>query len=490
MTPDAAPRAGTDAEAGRAAPPPITTSPPVGLGQRLLHVVYDLTIGVVWLTTLPLCLLIGVARPALARKALSLSTFGLVKLPPPDPERPRVLVHGVSVGEIKASQSLVAALSAHHEVVVSAFSDTGLQVAGQLFPDTTIVRYPFDFRPLVSRFWRRVRPDYVLLVELEAWPCFLRAANRRGAPVAVVSGRITERSYRRYRMFGSLPEFGRISLFAAQDEAYAARFTSLAASDERVLVTGNVKVDGLNAERSDTDRKAVEELRRVAGLDGDGGPEFVVVAGSTHEPEEVAFVEAMREHVPDARLVLVPRHPERCPRVVDDLAGVLGSDARPERLSLLRDEGRTCPPDRPLVVDTIGELERVYGLADAVFIGGSLIPHGGQNMMEPASQGLPVLYGPHVQNFLRETETLEASGAARRVADADALGREMARLRGDEATRRAMGEAGRAAVAAGRGATQATLEALRERCGLAAAGTGPTSATGRQGAPTRLSSGN
>ncbi|MEM9383338.1 MAG: glycosyltransferase N-terminal domain-containing protein, partial [Planctomycetota bacterium] len=438
MTPDAAPRAGTEAETGRAAPLPITASPRVGLRQRLLQLAYDLTIGLVWFVTLPVCVVLGVFRPALARKALSLSTVGLTRLPPPDPARPRVLVHGVSVGEIKASQSLVAALSAHHEVVVSAFSDTGLEVAGQLFPDTTIVRYPFDFRPLVSRFWRRVRPDYVLLVELEAWPCFLRAANRRGAPVAVVSGRITPRSFRRYRMFGSLPEFGRISLFAAQDEAYAERFATLAGSSDRVLVTGNVKVDGLNADRSEADRAAVAELRPIAGLEG-AADAFVVVAGSTHEPEEVAFVRAVREYVPDARLVLVPRHPERCPGVVDDLAELLGEDARPERLSLLRDEGRTCAPGRPLVVDTIGELERVYGLADAVFIGGSLIPHGGQNMMEPAAQGLPVLYGPHVQNFLRETETLEASGAALRVPDADALGRELARLRADADERRAMG---------------------------------------------------
>ncbi|MDG1983448.1 MAG: glycosyltransferase N-terminal domain-containing protein [Planctomycetota bacterium] len=451
--------------AEQATPGPITSSPSVGLGRRALQMVYDVAIGLVWALMLPLFLVAGLARPRLARKALSLSTFGLCKLPPSAPRRERVLVHGVSVGEIKASQSLVHALSERYEVVVSAFSDTGMQVAGQLFPELQVVRYPFDFAPLVARFWRRVRPDFVLLVELEAWPCFLRAANRRGAPVAVVSGRITEQSFRRYKLFGALPEFGRVSLFAAQDEAYAARFAALAGSGERVLVTGNVKVDGLRGAREGPRRPALARLREQFGLRAEEASSFVIVAGSTHEPEELAFVEAARAALPEARLVLVPRHPERAQGVSEALSEAL--DEEPELLSELRLAGRSADPRRPLIVDTIGELEEIYGVADAVFIGGSLIPHGGQNMMEPAAQGVPVVYGPHVDNFLHETELLESAGAALRVPDARRLGSALVELAQKPELRQRMGEAGRRVLLAERGATGATLEALRARIGLA-----------------------
>ncbi|MEM8711259.1 MAG: glycosyltransferase N-terminal domain-containing protein [Planctomycetota bacterium] len=424
---------------------------------------------------LPLFLLCGLFRPRMAKKALSLSTWGLVRLPRSTATHPRVLVHGVSVGEIKASQSLVAALRDRYEVIVSAFSDTGLQVARQLYPDLEIVRYPFDFFPLVQRFWRRVGPDFVLLMELEAWPCFLRAANRNGAPVAVVSGRITPESFRRYRMFGQVPEFERISLFAAQDQAYAARFSALARSSERVVVTGNVKADGLRIEADEEEVAALRSLRAAAGE-----PEFVILAGSTHEPEELLFVRAavaaLEKVGRPAKLIVVPRHPERSGGVASAIeeeapaqwGGALGGRAvGVERLSQLRERGDSGSQGSILIVDTIGELERLYGLADIVFIGGSLIPHGGQNMMEPAAQGCAVVYGPHVQNFLNETAMLEKAGAARRVGDAAGLQAAIADLVVDLDLRLRMGDAARQAVKGERGATKATLEALRERCGLA-----------------------
>lgn len=457
---------GAAGEPSVAAPPPLTSSPPVGPGQWILQRIYDVAIGVVWLGLAPLFLVGGLLKPRLARKALSLSTMGLPKLGPPDPERPRVLVHGVSVGEIKAAQSIVAALGERNEVIVSAFSDTGLQVAGQLFPDTTIVRYPFDFLPLVRRFWSRIRPDHVLLMELEAWPCFLREANRHGAPVAVVSGRITEESFRRYRMFGSLPEFGRISLFAAQDEVYAARFRKLARSGARVMVTGNVKIDGLQPRGTRESDPAFARLLEETGLADLEDPPLVVVAGSTHEPEERLFIEAAVQAVPVGRLIVVPRHPERSPAVAATLGQLLPQDQAPQRLSELRAGEGAVDVRRPLVIDTIGELERLYGLADLVFIGGSLIEHGGQNMMEPAAQGRPVLYGPHVSNFAEETALLEGAGAAIRVGNPDELARELGRLAGDPEARARMGEAGRRALLEERGATRATLAALAERCGL------------------------
>jgi len=444
--------------------------------MRALNLVYDLVLGVGFAIVLPLVLTVGMLRPRLVRKALSLSTWRLPKLPPP--QRPRVLVHGVSVGEIKASQSLVRALRARHEVVVSAFSDTGLEVARQLYPDLQVVRFPIDFLPLVRRFWRRIRPHQVLLMELEAWPCFLREANRRGAPVSIVSGRITDRSFARYRVFGALPQFERISLFAVQDETYADRFATLTGSRDRIVVTGNVKVDGLRLGVAPRDAR-FEELARLAG----GAPgQRVLVAGSTHEPEERWVLDAFRAADPGARIILVPRHPERADSLEASLAEVgsagagqpgnrdpetHAAGARPQRLSRLR-KGEAPDPSRPLLVDTIGELERVYALADIVFVGGSLVPHGGQNMLEPAAQGKPVLYGPHTGNFVQETTLLERAEAALRVADVEALRAAVAELLRDPERAHAMGARAVLAVERQRGATEATLRALAERTGLEA----------------------
>ncbi|MEZ6016582.1 MAG: glycosyltransferase N-terminal domain-containing protein [Planctomycetota bacterium] len=434
--------------------PPITSPPKATGGMHVLYVVYDCALGLIWALLLPVFLLLGLAKPRLARKALSLSTVGLPRLP--SPAKPRVLVHGVSVGEVKASQSLVRALRERYDVVISAFSDTGLEVARQLYPDLIVVRFPIDFVPLVRRFWRRIRPHHVLLMELEAWPCFLREANRRGAPVSIVSGRITEHSFARYRLFGALPQFDRISLFAVQDETYAERFASLVGTRARIVVTGNVKVDGLRLGPAPRDER-FDALARLAG----GAPgQRVLVAGSTHEPEERLVLDAFRAADPSARIVLVPRHPDRADELEASLA-----DARPQRLSRLR-AGEAPDAARPLMVDTIGELERVYALADIVFVGGSLIRHGGQNMLEPAAQGKCVLYGPHTDNFVQETTLLERAGGARRVADAAALAVAVRELVADPAEARAMGERAVLAVERQRGATEATLHALAERAGL------------------------
>jgi 3-deoxy-D-manno-octulosonic-acid transferase len=196
----------------------------------------------------------------------------------------------------------------------------------------------------------------------------------------------------------------------------------------------------------------------------------VVVAGSTHEPEERELVRVWREHLPGTRLVLVPRHPGRAPgvvRAIDEQGG--GA----QLLSELR-AGTPPAPERPAVVDTIGELATIYGLADVVFVGGSLVPHGGQNVLEPAALGRPVVHGPHMANFVQEAALLERAGASRTAPDADALGPLLAGLLADPALRERMGRAGREAVAAQRGALARTLGAL-ERHGLLDPG-GPSAA--------------
>ncbi|QDU67908.1 3-deoxy-D-manno-octulosonic acid transferase [Engelhardtia mirabilis] len=436
---------------------PIVADPNPELARQALHAVYDLA----WLVGLVL------GSPWLAWRSLRSSAFrrmvleraGL-RVPRLSSDGPtRMLVHGVSVGEIKAAQALVARARETHpelEVVLCTTTDTSQEVARGLFPDLRVVRFPADPTPIVRRFFDRVRPDLVVLMELEIWPNFLRAANRRGIPVAVVNGRITERSYPRYRLFRSVfPQFNRISLFCVQSEIYASRFRRLQVDPARVHVTGNIKIDGLRVGR-------VEPGAGLAALLGSSDGRAVLVAGSTHAPEERMVAEAWRDSVPKARLILVPRHPERAPEVVRELTAI---GLPPQRLTALR-AGEEPDPSRPVIVDTIGELEAVFGLADVAFVGGSLMPHGGQNVLEPAAQGLPVLFGPHMQNFVSEVALLKEHGGCLQVADAAELGRVVAQLLTDPEAAGALGRAGAEVVRAQRGATDATWARLAGCFGL------------------------
>jgi 3-deoxy-D-manno-octulosonic-acid transferase len=435
----------------RSYPPAIRGDPDPGLLRDLLHGLYDLlwlafaVLGAPWLVWK------SARQPGFARMVRERLGAGLGALP--RRTRPRVLVHGVSVGEVKAARSLVAALEAAHpelEVVLSCTTNTGLEMAQKLYPTHRAVRFPADLSPVVRRFLAAVDPALVILVELEVWPNFLRECNREGRPVAVVNGRIARESHRRYLVFRRvLPEFNRISLFCVQSAEYARRFGMLGIDPARVCVTGNVKFDGLRTGPAEADEGLARFVQPEPGRQ-------VLVAGSTHHPEEELVARAARRGAPAARLVLVPRHPARCAEIVVALgaAGIVT-----QRLTELR-AGAALDARLPLVVDTIGELERVYALADLVFVGGSLVPHGGQNMLEPAAQGKPVLFGPHVDNFDQEAALLLAAGACRKVADAAELERELTRLFADADERARMGRAGIEAVAAQTGATRLTLAAL------------------------------
>jgi len=441
----------------RTLPPPLERDPNPGVVRAVLHGCYDL----LWF------LAIGLSAPWWLGRSLFDAPFrgmvlrrltvGLPKARSADGKK-RILIHGVSVGEVKASQALVEGLRRDHpdwEVVVCTTTNTGLEVARKLFAGLEVVGFPIDVGFLVRRFLRRTRPDCVVLIELEIWPNFLRWANRYGIPIAVVNGRITEGSFGNYLYFRSaLPQFNRISLFCAQDESYAQRFAGLARTDERIVVTGNIKVDGLKTGAVEP----AEELRRLVGP---APGQTVVVAGSTHEREEVWVVEACRQCAHDLRIVLVPRHPDRTRDVVRALEAI---GEQPQLLTRLRAGAEAPAPSRPVVVDTIGELEQIYGLADVVFIGGSLIDHGGQNMLEPAAQGKPVIYGPSVQNFAQEAAMLERAGASRKVEGATELGPALAQLLDDPGARDRMAQAGIEVVEAQRGATELTLAALARHC--------------------------
>jgi 3-deoxy-D-manno-octulosonic-acid transferase len=437
-------------------PPPIVQDPNAGLLRSGLHAFY----GALWWTAIVLGSLWWVPRSIYDRQFREMVRgrlgLGLPRAPGPG-DRQRILIHGVSVGEVKAAQALVLGLEEQRpdlEVIISTVTDTGYQVAKELYEGRRVVRFPADPGLIVRRFLRRVAPQSVILLELEIWPNFLRAANELGIPVGVVNGRITAESFRSYRLFRNLlPQFNRISLYCVQVEEYGRRFADLGGARDRILVTGNVKADSLGTGRVEPGPDLRALLSPTAG-------QLVLTAGSTHDDEELRLVRAWQESFPTARLVLVPRHPQRAAELTQALAGI---GVRPQLLSALR-VGQTPDPARPAIVDSIGELEQVYGLSDLVFIGGSLVPHGGQNMLEPASQGLPVVYGPHVENFAVEAGLLEEAGASLRLSSPGELAASLYELISDEPRRRAMAHAGLAVVETQKGATRRTLMALEARC--------------------------
>jgi 3-deoxy-D-manno-octulosonic-acid transferase len=441
----------TEIQAAQGALRSIRRDPLGGPRAALLHGLYDGAWLAAGLLSAPWWLWRGAREPAFRR--LLEERGGRCPVPPPT-ERPRVLIHGVSVGEIKGAASLVGRLTRERpdlDPVLSAITDTGLAMARQQYPGLEAIRFPFDQSWLVRRFLCELKPAAIVLIELEVWPNVLREANRMGIPVAVVNGRITERSFGRYRLLERLcPQFRRVSLFCAQTPAYAERFAGLGVPRERIRVTGNVKVDGLRVGRADPG----DELRRLLG-GREGQPLWV--AGSTHAPEERWLVEAWAQGCRGARLVLVPRHPRRAAEICAELTA---QGWPPQRLSDLRSGLEAPDPSRPALVDSIGELERIYGLADLVFVGGSLIPHGGQNLLEPAAQGIPVLHGPSMQNFLQEAQLLREAGASRQVGSGGELARAAAELLADPERCRTMGLAGKAAVERQQGATEATWRAL------------------------------
>jgi 3-deoxy-D-manno-octulosonic-acid transferase len=375
-------------------------------------------------------------------------------------ERPCLWFHAVSVGEVLLLRPLVAEMARRRpnwEVVISTTTTTGLAVARRTFPELITFYAPSDFSWATRRAMGQIRPAVLALVELELWPNLIRSAKRAGAKVAIINARLSARSYRGYRYLRRPlgTTLRRIDVVAAQDDDYARRFVELGVPEERVSVTGSVKYDGLESDRNNARTRT---LRNELGL---SHSDLVFVAGSTMEGEEAAALAAYRaarlQH-PRLRLVLVPRHAERFDSVADWLASSGESVVRRSQLTLRPAQSPVAIRDSIILIDTIGELAAVWGLADVAFVGGSLHRgRGGQNMMEPAAYGASVLFGPHTSNFRETVEQLLARNAARRVADANELVLRLQEALDDPEAAAARGEAGRSFVLAQHGASGRTL---------------------------------
>ena len=377
-------------------------------------------------------------------------------------DHPCLWFHAVSVGEVLLLRPLVREMARRRpnwEVVISTSTSTGLAVARRVYPDLVTFYAPLDFSWSTRRAIARIRPTVLALVELELWPNLIRAAKRSGAKVAIINARLSSRSYRGYRSLRRplSPTLGSIDIVAAQNSEYARRFVDLGIPSHRISVTGSVKYDGLESDRNNVKTR---ELRQLLGL---ATTDLVFVAGSTMEGEEAAVLAAYntarRQHR-GLRLILVPRHAERFEAVERLLKQ--NNETVIRRSQVKRPVSRTGGAPPPIVlIDTIGELGAIWGLADVAFVGGSLLAgRGGQNMMEPAAYGASVMFGPHIANFRETVDQLLKHKAARQVADAEELTRGLLDDLDDPESAAARGAAGREYVLAQHGAAGRTLAEL------------------------------
>lgn len=377
--------------------------------------------------------------------------------------RPVIWLHAVSVGEALASRPLLKALRRRHPghaLVMSATTETGRALASTFPENDLCIYFPFDFLPGVRRALDRVRPDLVIIMETEIWPNFTAEAHRRGIPLLLANGRISDRSFRGYRRFSwffhqSLRRFSRLCMQSADD---AQRIIAIGAPPERVLVSGNLKYDIPTRTISPEERK---ELRQHYAIPLEL---TVITAASTHAGEEEPIIRCYGELLKeksDLFLVLVPRHPERC----NEVAALLQRSGIPYRCRTELGEGGSpqFAGGEVLLVDRIGELMGLYTLSDLAFVGGSLVPTGGHNLLEPASVGVATLFGPHTINFREITALVLACGAGVRVESGDGLAAACRGLLEDADLRRRMGANGQAMVKENGGATERHMRVIADR---------------------------
>ncbi len=377
----------------------------------------------------------------------------------PEHREPVIWVHAVSVGEVLAVAGLVEELQkrfSQHRIFVSTTTDTGQALARKRFGETNVFYFPMDFGFAIRPYLRALQPWLVVIAETEFWPNFLRLAHVSGARIAVVNGRISDRSWPRYRRFRGLLRrlLENVDLFLAQTQEDATRLLDIGARPERVRVTGNLKFDA-----PAPDPPAIVENLRSSIAASSAGP--VLVCGSTVEDEEPlllkAFENVLVQH-PRAVMVLAPRHPERFPAVTALLEQML---IRFFRRSTWNGESLAAGV---LLLDTIGELSALYALADIAFVGGSLVPRGGHNIIEPAQHGVATVVGNHTENFRDIVRLFQGRDAVRIVGPAE-LPLVWLELLANDAGRKALGQRAAETMRSQVGATARTAEELQQLLG-------------------------
>src|ERR1044072_1615671 len=376
-----------------------------------MYFIYSLLLGLGFLVLIPLFLLDSFGHGKYV--AGFHERLGSIS-PLPNDGRPVVWIHCVSGREAQAARALVAGSGEQHpnnRIVVSTTTMTGQTLAREVFKHDAakVVYFPFDWRWVVRRSLKAIRPGAVLVMETELWPGFLRECQQQKMPVAILNGRLSEQSFRRYRLIRGFMKrvVGSLSLAIMQTEADAERLRLLGMDPAKTLVSGSLKFDA--GTRTLTDSLTVE-LRDRFDLGEANSDRPLILAASTHEPEEVILLNSLRQVISKSglqpRLMIAPRHPERFSEVADLI-----------RATGLPRTKRSATPDAGdrqagvILLDSIGELHSVYSLAAIVFVGGSLAKTRGHKVLEPAAVGVPVVVGPHTYNFQSIVETFVAANA-------------------------------------------------------------------------------
>ncbi|HMP17121.1 MAG TPA: 3-deoxy-D-manno-octulosonic acid transferase, partial [Gemmatales bacterium] len=366
----------------------------------------------------------------------------------------RIWLHAVSVGEVLLLKPVLEKLQQqypHDTLYLSVTTVTGREVAEKTYPSLNIVWFPFDFSWAVRRALNLIQPDLMILAELELWPNFIREAHRRSIPIVVINGRISEKSFRGYlRLRGLMSSLlRRIDRFAVQEALHAERLQKLGMPGERISVTGSIKYDGVNLDQR---HPRILELRQGLGL---GEDSLVWVVGSTQAPEEawaLDIFQKLKAQFPKLHLILVPRHQER----FDEVARLM--EARPFPSQRRSQLPANKPPAAVTLVDTLGELKYIWGLAHVGFVGGSFNERGGQNMIEPAAYGVAVTFGPNTWNFQHTVQALLQHQAAIMVPSKEDWAAVTERLLQDPFERAELGQRAADFVASQQGATRKTMD--------------------------------
>jgi len=378
------------------------------------------------------------------------------------PEKKCIWIHAVSVGEVNATKSLIPKLKesfGDYEVVISSTTDTGLERAKALYEKNLSVFYfPFDLSCVMRRAFDNIRPGMCLLMELEVWPNLARIANEKKVPVAVVNGRLSDESFPKYRLVKPISRwmFAKVDLVLAQTEEYAARFRLLGCAPEKVIVTNSLKYD--TAQITDKVDGADKLAHRLNIAE-----ERLWVAGGTGPGEEKVCLDVFKKlkkqaRFADLRLAIVPRKPERFDEVAALVADAGFESVRYSRIKAGQSTSASKPP--VILGDTMGDLTKFYSLAKIVFVGRSLVPMGGSDMMESAALGKCTIFGPHTFNFKQTADELLKAGGAVRVNNADELSGTVEKCLTDTTYAVQIAANGREVIKQNQGATDRTVKAI------------------------------
>ncbi|MEW6660578.1 MAG: 3-deoxy-D-manno-octulosonic acid transferase [Thermodesulfobacteriota bacterium] len=396
-----------------------------------------------------------------------LPRLGIKLPPPPPPGRPRIWLHGVSVGEILAAQPLFQELKRllpQAGFIITTGTETGQAVARKNYTSqgAQVCYFPLDLPWAVARYLDHLRPDLFVALDSEIWPNFLTQARSRGVRLALVNARLSDASFGRYVKYRRylIDILNNIELLSAGSQQDYERFRSLGLPPGKLHLTGNLKIDRL-LESQKTDN--MEEFRFLMQGTEEPATAPVFLAASTHPGEEEAVLEAyqnLRSPYPALLLLLAPRHPERTP----ELGRLLNSRGLPLQLWSRLKSGQESRRASVVLIDTVGDLFSLYGLADVAFVGGSLVPHGGQNLLEPAAWGLVPIYGPHINNFRWAQAILESAQAGIMIQDAPSLTAALRDLLDHPDQARVQGQRARDALTPHQGAARRQAELILRLC--------------------------